>query len=345
MKWLIAVALLMLASCGSEGVSPDSPTCMPPIDTDIAPEPMGTPPVWVDRGVPFQRPPGRQFNVQTWLPQTYNRGSVYPIVQGDSAHVRFRFMVGLEYDSIASRTFILVEGRPVEVVVDGNRVSRVELDAPMGLSEVTLQIPSDQLQPGLNQVNPVTFFELRHEGRSFIKVGAGTVFSIANGSSTPQVYEESVGLEAGEFESRGTTRVYRTLASHLDYGEIPFPVHNRFLGALDDPTDVRIRIQASTQFAQCPDAVERQLIVAFRDGEPVAMGDRDRIMVSVEPEQQLVHRFSLPAWSEDGLNHHYTILMLAGFGRPGRTSRGGVAPWAGVLPNICDVQWLVPSGT
>jgi len=280
-----------------------------------------------------------------WLPQNYNRASVYPIVQGDSAHVRFRFMVGLEYDPIAIRAFIFVEGRPVEVVVDGNRVSRVELDAPTGLAEVTLQIPPDQLQPGLNQVNPIMFYELRHEGRSFLKFAYGAVFTLANGSTTPQSYEDTTGLEVGEFQAGAPTRLYRTLDAYPEVGERSFGRHNRFLGALDNPTHLRLRVQPSTPFAVCPGATERQVIVAFRDGELVPMGDRDRIEVNVEEGEQLVHRFELPIWPEDGVNHHYGLALLTGFGRPARASDGGIAPWAVTLPPLSDLQWLVPSGT
>lgn len=341
--------LVLLVGCAEDpepsDASVDPRICMPPIDTEVAPQPMGTPPVWVDRGVPFERPAGTEFRTHLWLPQHYNRASVYPIVEGDSAHVRFRFMVGLEYDPISIRTFIFVEGRPVEVVVDGERVSRVDLDAPTGLAEVTLQIPSDELQPGLNQANPITFYELRHEGRSLLKFAYGAVFSIANGSSTPQVYEETAGLEVGEFQPGVPTRPYRILNAHPEAGELSFTRHNRLLGELDNPTNIRLRIQPSTPSAVCPGAVERQIIVAFRDGEWVPMGDLDRIAISVSEGEQFVHRFDLAIWPEDGVNHHYGMALLTGFGRPARASDGGLSPWAITLPPLCEVQWLVPSGT
>lgn len=341
-----AAALLFVLNCScSSGPAPDSPTCMPPIDTDIAPQPMGSPPVWEDRGVAFQRPRGRGISVQTWLPQNYNGGSVYPIVQGDTAHVRFRFMIGDEYDPISVRLLLFVEGRPVEFIAGGSRVSRAILDAPAGLAEAYVQIPPDQLAPGLNQVNPITFYEIRNEGRSVLKFTYGSVFSIANGSSTPQVYDDDTSLEVGEFQPGSPTRPYRTIDAHPELGEQSFNWHNRFLGALDNPTHVRLRIQRSTPFGACAGAVERQIIVAFRDGEVVPMGERDRIVVSVGEGQQFVHRFDLPIWPEDGENHHYGLALLTGFGRPSRASHGGVAPWAITLPPLAEVQWLVPSGT
>ena len=315
---------------------------MPPIDTDVAPEPMGSDPIWVDRGIPFVRPAGRQFQTHMWLPQNYNRSSVYPVVEGDAVHVRFRFMVGLDYEPVEFRTYVLVEGRVAEVVVGGNRVSRVDLDASTGLGEVTLQIPPDQLQPGLNQVNPVTFYEIRHEGRSLLKITYGSVFSIANGSATPQNYVDDVDLEVGEFQPGEPTRTYRVYAADPEAGELYFGFHNRFRGPLDNPTNLRVRVQPSTPFAVCPGAVERQIIVAFRDGELVPMGDRERLMVSVGQGQQFVHRFDLEIWPEDELNHHYALVLLSGFGRPARADDGGVAPWASnVVPPLTEIQWLV----
>lgn len=346
MKRLVtAAAVFALASCGPEPVAPDSRTCIPPIDTNVSPQPMGSPPVWEDRGVAFQRPGGRGMSVQTWLPRNYNEGSVYPILEGDTAHARFRFMIGDAYEPISVRLLLFVEGRPVEFIAGGSRVSGLDLDAPAGLAEGYVQIPPDQLAPGLNQVNPITFYEIRHEGRSVLKFTYGSVFSIANGSSTPQVYEDDMSLEVGEFQSGSPTRPYRTLDAHPELGELGFNRHNRFIGALDNPTHIRLRIQPSTPFAACPGAVERQIIVAFRDGELVPMGDRDRIVVSVGEGQQFVHRFDLPIWPEDGENHHYGMALLTGFGRPARTSGGGVAPWAITLPPLAEVQWLVPSGT
>ena len=344
MKWLGPLVLVALSGCDPGPPAPDSRTCMPPIDVDVSPMPMGSPPVWVDRGVPFERPTGTEFRTHLWLPQNYNRASVYPIVEGDSAHLRFRFMVGLDYDPVAIRTFIFVEGRPVEVLVGGNRVSRVDLDAPTGLAEVILQVPADQLRPGLNQVNPVTFYEVRHEASTALKFVYGTVLTIANGSPSPQMYEDDV-LDVGEFQVGIPTRPYRALEAHPEAGELSFTRHNRLLGELDNPTNVRLRIQPSTPFAICPGAVERQIIVAFRDGELVPMGDRDRIVVSVGEGEQFVHRFDLPIWPEDGANHHYGMVLFTGFGRPARASDGGVAPWAVTLPPLSEVQWLVPSGT
>ena len=174
--------LVLLVGCAEDpepsDASVDPRICMPPIDTEVAPQPMGTPPVWVDRGVPFERPAGTEFRTHLWLPQHYNRASVYPIVEGDSAHVRFRFMVGLEYDPISIRTFIFVEGRPVEVVVDGERVSRVDDEGQVEHIAV-VQLRCDGMQ--LCVEAPSEVFEDDAALRRLIAGRAGEGFTVRAG--------------------------------------------------------------------------------------------------------------------------------------------------------------------
>ncbi len=334
MKTPSNVVVLLLAACSCAAPTPSEYICSPTIDTTFEPLPLGTPPVWRDPGFGI-RPPGVSIDHGVWLPWDYADSSVYPLSMGDLVYARLVFGVGPDDVTEAITSYVLIEGRVAEVVVDGVRTRRIEVPLRDGLAQIPFTIPASELAPGLNQVDVIHFLHRRGNWRLLVS----SPFTVANGSLEPQLYEDTPGLERAPYMPDSTTRAYRRIDSEPRVPEAGIITWVPIARPLDDPTTITLRIQATSPWSRCPgDArLDRMVIVAFRDLEPVPMGELDRIVATLPAGEQRVYRYEM-ALFPPGEQHNYSVAVLGGFGRPARTVYGGEAPWV-VTDELIQVWW------
>lgn len=341
---VVLSAFAVLCSCSSSSRSdasgaPDAPldplVCAPVFAAEFEPPAALGSLVWREPPVPFARPPGSQVYTVVWLPEDYNTDSVYPLNPGEDLVFRMREMVGVDVGAVGPMAlYVLVEGRPTEVSVEGVVGTRVSIDlaAGGGLAEFEITVPATALAPGLSNIDVLLFFTL--DGR--LSLQNGPTFSVANGSLAPQPYEDSLAFERGVFVPDAPARAFRTSREHPERGELYFSRWVPFVGALEDPTDMILRLQPSAPWSACPGTSERVAVLAFRDTNPVPLGDADRLFAELQAGEQKVHRFSLPLWP-DTSPHHFAVVAVTGVGVPARTVGGGQAP--SHIVNILNQLW------
>jgi hypothetical protein len=317
--------------------------CEPELTAAFEPRPLGSEPEWFPPRSPLalERPAENWVLTHLWLPWNYNRSSWYPVEEGDSVYFRLRFLAGVDFDRAEeAMALVFVEGRPVEALVGGERVQQIEAPLVDGVGETpVIVLPPETLGPGLNQVNVITIYRLngRNGPTSF---RPGGVFTVANGSTEPQPYSpDTPGLEEAVHREDEPARVYRVSSENPELGEQSFPYANRNHGIVEDSLSLVLRMRSTSPWAtSCPGAEERMAVVAVLDGEPTSMGDLDDIFVTLGAEEERVHRFERPLWS-DGEEHLWGLFAFTGFGRPARQHHGGPAPWQNPQEMLTSIQW------
>jgi len=290
-------------------------------------------PRWVD-----ERPAGSAFEVLVWLPGEVGAQPIYAVSEGTNIPFRLRFGVGEDDTTTAVTTVVLLEGRAVSVIHDGAMVSRIEVPLPLGHAVTSpITIPASELGSGLNRIDLLYFIHRNGAFRALI----GSGFTVANGSAEGHAFAETPGLDNGVYEPGWQTRSYRTIAVAPELGETPFPLWTPTAGNLDNPTHVSIRLQANSPRSGCEPLEgnpDEMMLVAFRDMEPIPLGDVERVTVTIPRGEQRIFRFDFhPDFPEDEF-HHYVIIQLAGFSRPVRRESGAGAPWA-TSRVVSEVFW------
>jgi len=291
-------------------------------------------PLWVE-----ERPAGGAFDVSLWYPATVSAyQALYPISEGSNVPFRIRYRVGQEDTTTAVTALVLVDGRVAHVQHHDEVVSRVAVPLPIGHAITdTITIPAAELRPGLNRVDLVHFIHRNGGFRALL----GPSFTVANGSVDGRPVADSPDLESGTYAPGWQTIAYRTIAAAPELGETPFVLWTPAAGILDTPTHLSVRLQANSPRSSCEpygDNPDELMLIAFRDMEPVPMGDLDRVMARIPRGEQRIFRFDFhPDFPEDEF-HHYVIIELAGFSRSARRDSGGLTPWT-QASIVTEVFW------
>jgi len=335
---LVAAVFVGLVGC-SPSNGPLRLECEPVPPPTFVPARVDDPTWIVDPRWVEERPEGAAFHVSIWFPDEVGIQPVYPIMEGSSAPLRVRYRVGREDTTTAITLLVVVDGRRVEVEHGTELVSRVEVPLPLGHAITDpVTIPANALQPGLNRVDLIHFIHRNGGFRAIV----GPTLTIANGSLDERPVRDTPGLEAGTYAPGWQTLAYRTIAVAPELGETPFILWTPAVGNLDNPTHVSVRLQANTLRSGCEphaDNPDELMLIAFRDMEPVPIGERERVTATIPRGEQRIVRFDFhPDFPEDEF-HHYVVIQLAGLSRPTRAGElAGRTPWTQATI-VSEVFW------
>ena len=341
----LLVGALALAGCDERG--PDAPLlqCDRSLwgaewSDDGLPPPPAAPEWIVTREIPFDRPDGHTDTTHFWLPWDVNRRQFYPLREGEDVHVRVRFMSGTAYEPDGTGHLrVFVNGWPAELRHAGELVRDAHVPLVEGLGEMTVSIPREQLQGGLNAVHLYARYDysprisFAHEYESI------WAFSVANGG-----VEDVEALEDTPWtEEADADRGYWTRAFWEDEVGALRPLSRLVEGAPAGrgPFPVILRVQANPNAELCGDPATAGTfaLVGLLDGERVPLGEHERIVATMTPGTQRVFRFDLEL-PEDGRPHVFEIVSLEGLGRPARLAGGDLyPPWATGGELISVIRW------
>ncbi len=322
-QYLKAALAACAALCGGCNMLPD--VCYEEPTAAFAPHPADEEPVFDEPAWTYRRPLGSGIATHVVLPFGYDEQPFYPIEQGDEAVFRVRFLLGQTAPTATDvRVACFVEGRAVAIGVGDPLASSstVVLHEGVGVADITLT--PDQLQPGLNQVDVVALYR-RESG--YLELGRTDAFTIANGSLTPQHYEDTP--LAPSDAPRNTPDA---MLSDPVTGERVTNVWSR-----RGDVDVTLNLIPGAGDAYCG-GFDRFALVALRDGIPTPIDGHDRIVTTLREGEQRQLRYRLPLW-DDEARHWYIVLALSGLGRVTRNQVGNPSFAARNGPVLLAVGW------
>lgn len=343
---LLLVGAAALSACGDETPGEPPLQCDRSLweaewSDDGLPPPPAAPEWMVTREIPFGQPDGHRRMTHFWLPWDVNRRQFYPLRDGEDVHVRVRFMSGTAYEPDGTGHLrVFVNGWPAHLRHAGELVRDAHVQLVEGLGEMTVSIPREQLQDGLNAVHLYARYDysprisFAHEYESI------WAFSVANGGvevtealeDTPWTEEAEAArgyatLAFWEDEVWGVTRPFSRLVEGAPAGRGPFPV------------SLHVQAHPAAELCGDPATAGTFALVGLLDGEPVPLGEHERIVATMTPGTQRVFRFDLEL-PEDGRPHVFEIVSLEGLGRPARLAGGDLyPPWRTGGELVSVVRW------